>query len=660
MTTSARTNIVVCLASAILAATASAQDAPPPAEPDPKAQPADSAPDQPAQKRRRRSADAPEPAPDAAAAPSDAAPAKPGEPASPSRPAVPIPEATADELREGVTPFGQTGGYAGDSPLGPINYLPRSTIALPDRWRIGWPAWDRYGRSAPTDDLLMNASRGDSPYTLGNPLNPYDRNLFKGDYPIAGDDIFLTATAVSDSFFSHRRQPTPSGVSAQDPGSFDIFGDGEQTIFNQTLLLSLDLFKGSTAFRPVDWLLRVSGGWNVNYLDVEEYNVVNVDPERGNERQDEHFFLQEAFFEYHLGDTSERFDIAAIRLGRQLFVSDFRGFIFNDVSDGARVLGNFDSNRLQYNLALFNQNEKDTNSGLNELNWREQQVFIANFFIQDFIWLGYTTQFSYHYNNDDSDARFNKNGAQVRPDLIGSATPHSLDAHYLGWAGDGHIGRLNINHAAYYAFGEDSANPLAGSSQDISAYMGAIELSIDADWLRPKLSFMYASGDHDPDDGAATGFDGILDNPFFAGGPSSFYQSSGLGLLGVNLTNQRSFYNDLSSSNTEGQANFVNPGTILVGGGVDAEITPKLRASFNANSIWFAQTDSLELFLNQRSISPHVGWETNLAVQYRPLLNNNIIITAGGSLFFPGDGFVDLYNSERTLHQVFVGVTLTY
>lgn len=633
----------------LLTPAAAAQDAPP-APPEPRNQtPAqDDAP-----KRRKRSADAP---------PETAEPvAKDGAPPEPSMPpTVAIPDTTAEELQQGVVPFGDTLGHSGDSPLALPHYLPRPTIALPDRWRIGWPRWDRYGRQAPNDDLLMNATGGDSPYTLGHPLNPYDRNLFKGDYPIAGDDIFLTATAVSDTFFAHRRQPTPSGVSAAGPGRFDIFGDGEQTVFNQTFLLSLDLFKGSTAFRPVDWLLRVSGGWNINYIDTKEFNVVNIDPDRGDERQDEHFFLQEAFFEYHLADTSERFDIAAVRLGRQLFVSDFRGFVFNDVSDGGRLFGNLASNRVQYNVALFNQNEKDTNSGLNELNWREQQVFIANLYVQDFIWLGYTTQFSYHFNNDDSDARFNKNGVQVRPDLIGSVTPHAIDAHYLGWAGDGHIKRLNISHAAYYVFGEDSANPLAGREQDISAFMGAIELSIDADWLRPKLSFMYASGDDDPGDGTAGGFDGILDNPFFAGGPSSFYQSSGLGLLGVNLTNPRSFYNDLSSSNTEGQANYVNPGTVLVGGGFDAELTPKVRASFNANSIWFAQTDTAELFLNQRGIRSHVGYETNLVVQYRPLLNNNIIITAGGSLFFPGDGFVDLYNSERTLHQVFMGVTLTY
>lgn len=563
-------------------------------------------------------------------------------------------------MNNGTIRFGETLGYAGDSPFGQPHYLPRQTVALPDRWRIGWPTWDRYGRAAPTDDVFQSAGGGDSPYTLGHPLNPYDRNFLKGDYPIIGDDVFMTVTALSDTFIQWRRLPTPSGASAAQSSAFDFFGDGRQFFLNQTALISLDLFKGYSAFRPVDWLVRVSGGYNVNYLNVKENNITDVDPGAGDERTDSHFFLQEAFFEYHLGDISPNFDFAAIRAGRQLFVSDFRGFIFNDVSDGVRLFGNFLSNRIQYNVAFFNQVEKDTNSELNELEWRPQQVLIANMYVQDFIWKGYTSQWSVHWNHDQADTKFDENGFLVRPDLAGSVTPHHIDSVYLGWTGDGHIGRLNVNHAMYGVLGHDDANPLAGREVDIAAYFGAIELSIDVDWLRPKVSFLYASGDDDPDDGNAGGFDGILDNPSFAGGSSSFYQSQALRLLGVNLTSARSFFNDLAASKAEGQSNYVNPGTILANAGVDAEITPKIRASLNANSIWMANPATVELLLNQPGINEHLGYEGNISVQYRPLLNNNIIMTAGGSVFFPGDGFKDIYEDDTTLWQTFFAVTLTY
>lgn len=599
-------------------------------------------------------------------------PKRPGPPGAPGKakekqaePAPPVIESPPAPPPRPTEPL----GYSGDSPLftpPPIsNVLPRTTLPVPDRWRIGWPSWDRYGRSAPQDDILMSVSGGDSPYTLGHPLNPYDRNLLKGDYPLLSDDIFVNFTAVSDTFMNYRQLPTPSGVSADEPGDFDIFDDGEQYVMSQSVFLTADLFKGNTAFRPVDWLVRVTGAYNYNRVELEERNIVNIDLREGDTRTDDFATLQEAFFEYHLGDTSPWFDIAAVRAGRQLFVSDFRGFIFNDVTDGVRVLGNAESNRVQYNLAIFQQNDKDTNSGLNELNWRDQQVVIANLFVQDFIWPGYTTQLSFHWNHDQSDLEYDNNGFLVVPDLVGSVDVNrteEIDAYYLGWAGDGHIGRLNVNHAFYYVFGENSDNPIAGQDVDIGAFLGAIELSVDVDWLRPKVSFLYGSGDDDPLDGHAGGFDGIVDNPFFAGGPGSFTQGQAFRLAGsgVDLVGPRSLYFDLAGTKGEGQSNYVNPGVMLVNAGFDAEITPKLRASFNYNHIWFAEPESIELVLNQRGISTDFGDELNLVFQYRPLLNNNVILTAGGSIFLPGEGFEDIFEDEDALLQGFVAVTLTY
>ena len=46
----------------------------------------------------------------------------------------------------------------------------------------------------------------------------------------------------------------------------------------------------------------------------------------------------------------------------QPFVSDFRGFVFSDTNLGVRAFGNYAANRFQYNLAIFERLEKDTNS----------------------------------------------------------------------------------------------------------------------------------------------------------------------------------------------------------------------------------------------------------------------------------------------------------
>src|SRR5207245_11585292 len=99
----------------------------------------------------------------------------------------------------------------------------------------------------------------------------------------------------------------------------------------------------------------------------------------------------------------------------------------------------------------------------------------------------------------------------------------SLQSCLCGLIGHGHLRRLNSSQAFYEVLGEDSFHGIAQRRVSINAQMAAIELSIDKDWLRFKLSGFFASGDSDPRDSHATGFDTILDRPFFIGGPFSFY-----------------------------------------------------------------------------------------------------------------------------------------
>src|SRR5262249_48844016 len=154
--------------------------------------------------------------------------------------------------------------------------------------------------------------------------------------------------------------------------------------------------------------------------------------------------------------------------GSQPFVSDFRGFLFSDTNRAIRLFGTRLAQREQFNLVFFDQQEKDTNSELNTFQSRHQNLFIANYYRQDFLFPGYTSELSLHYNHDEAPFHFDKNSFLVRPDPVGVFTPHTLDVVYLGWAGDGHIGRYNISHACYWAVGHDSVNPLANQAQDIN------------------------------------------------------------------------------------------------------------------------------------------------------------------------------------------------
>ena len=560
------------------------------------------------------------------------------------------------------TPMDLPMGFAGPSGVrpGPIQ-ITNDFIPIPDRWRLGFPAWDRYP-----------GQPGEFPYVQGHWWDPYSQNVLKGDYPIVGQHIFMNIAAISDTLFEARRLPVPSDVSSARAGSAEFFGRGEQLFVNQNFILSFELFHGDTAFKPRDWEVRLTPVFNVNYLDTQETGIVNIDVRKGTDRTDGHVALQEAFLEIHLADVSPNYDFVSIRGGIQGFTSDFRGFIFSDNELGVRLFGNFGSNRNQWNIVYFSMLEKDTNSGLNTFDSRDQNVVIANFFRQDFIWPGYTAQLSLHFNNDNASTKFDENGFLVRPALVGDARPHTINVGYLGWAGDGHIGRLNLTHAVYWALGRDDRNPIAGRSVDINAQMAAVELSYDVDWMRFKGSFFWASGDSKPTDDTASGFDSIFDNPNFAGGGFSFWNRQGIRLTqtGLNLVNRNSLLPNLRSSKDQGQANFVNPGLLLYNVGVEADLTPKLRGVFNLNYLRFAHTEPLELVLFQPGIRRDIGIDYSIGFQYRPILTNNIIVTLGAAAFSPLDGFKDIYTSNclgegcgkvsETLYSAFVGVALTY
>ncbi len=534
--------------------------------------------------------------------------------------------------------------------------LPDAQVFFPeaDRWSVPLPEWNRYGK------------KGEFPYVRGHWWDPFNRSKLKGDVPVIGQRTFFSLTGSSETFFDGRRLPSPSNVSAARPGSSDFFGRGEQAFLMQNFRFSFDLFHGDTAFRPVDWRIRVTPEFNISYLKTRERGLVNIDVREGTARADLHPGLQEAFFEYKLHDLSPNYDFLSVRAGIQSFTSDFRGFLFVDEQPGVRVFGNLHSNRWEYNLAYFYMLEKDTNSGLNSFKQRHQQVLVANFYVQDFIRPGYTTQFSLHLNKDDATVHFDDNDFLVRPAPIGNVVfggvrPHSIRAGYLGWTGNGHIGRLNISHAFYQAFGQDDFNTIAKRAVTINAQMVALELSIDMDWTRLKGSFFWASGDANPRDGRARGFDSILDSPVFAGGIFSLWNREGIRLTGtgVTLTPPNSLLPSLRSNKEEGQANFVNPGLFLFNAGADFDVTPKLRSFINVNFLRFDRTEPLELLLFQAPIHHFIGVDYSIGFQYRPPLTENIILTAGAAGLTPGKGFRDIYTG-KTLFSLFANLRLQF
>ena len=529
----------------------------------------------------------------------------------------------------------------------PSPLLPRESLPVPDRWRImeSLGLKDRW-------------------------FDPYNQNTLKGDKPVFGADWFFVLGLISDSLFEARRLPTPIGAQSSDrPGANDVFGKDSQSTFNQNLIVSLALIKGNTTFKPPDYEFRFVPVFNFNRTQVEEVRALRVDPRKGKTRNDQHVGVQELFVDKHLRNVSERYDFDSLRVGIQPFISDFRGFLFQDNALGVRLFGNRDDNKWQYNLAWFRRVEKDTNSGLNDLSQglRKDDVWVANLYRQDFPVLGFTTQGTViHNRNQEAGADYyDNNGFLVRPAVLGDVRAHNYQVTYLGLNGDGHMSGWNITAAAYYAFGKDERHPLAQREIDINAFFAALELSRDFSWLRIRGTGVFASGDKNPFDDKATGFDAILENPQISGADTSFWIRQAVPLIGgggVSLSGRNGILPSLRSSKDQGQSNFVNPGLILLGIGADVDVLPQVRVLGNVAKLWFVNTSSLAVLRNQGEIKRDIGVDVSAAIQYRPFFTQNIVLNLSAAALIPGKGLKQLYDADKrgVQYSVLFNVLLSY
>ena len=104
--------------------------------------------------------------------------------------------------------------------------------------------------------------------------------------------------------------------------------------------------------------------------------------------------------------------------------------------------------------------------------------------------------------------------------------------------------------------------------------------------------------------------------------------------------------NTLRSSKEQGQSNFNNPGTVLVGAGADADLTPTFRLSGNVNHLWFEDTSTLEALRMQGSIPKPIGWDVSAAAIWRPLASQNIVGRLSAAALLPGKGFDSLFDEQ--------------
>jgi hypothetical protein len=283
----------------------------------------------------------------------------------------------------------------------------------------------------PVEDEFIPVHDRWSMFYLGKWFDPYNQNRLKGDLPIfgaPGHEWFLELEIVSLSLVEQRSLPTPVGVSStRSSDSTDVFGDFNQLLAEENLILQVSLIKGNTAFKPQDIEIRMAPIFSFNYVDVNETGFLRADPVRGSSRNDQHVGFRELFADIHLGDINDRYDFYSSRLGIQRFNADFRGFVFFDEAPGARLFGTLDNNKYQWNAAWFSRLDKDSNALQNKIfDRRDEEVFLANLYRQDLFFLGHTVQGVLIHREDtagNNPPDYDDNNFIVRPASLGMKGP---------------------------------------------------------------------------------------------------------------------------------------------------------------------------------------------------------------------------------------------
>jgi len=452
---------------------------------------------------------------------------------------------------------------------------------------------------------------------------PRERMPWRGDVPLF-DRLFVTPILVSDTLYKSRKnldfRPR-------------LGGDFTETnqFSRQILFYGAEIKDGDDVFDPARWRLRAVGAWQYDRdLNALEGNTSDTDAA-----------LQEAFGDLRLFEIGKNLDLTFLRAGLQVFQSDFHGLVLFDNIAGGRVFGEIDRNRWRYDLVAASRVFKDARTGLVEFNDnREQMAYLARLTRDDLI-PGWNAELSFAYNSD----KFNRN----------------LDVGYASLTFNGNLGRLGFNPAVHLAAGKDDRNPFAGRSVDILAALFVLDMAYTfdaADWLTWRLSYAHATGDSDPTDSRASGFDSINDTTVnLFGGPASYFVGENIKLGNTDLVRGNSFLPSLRGGNAT--SNFVNPGIHAVGTGFEAQLSHRVFAFVNTNYYRFANTQVLEQLVGRR-VDKSIGVEGNTGFFFRPFLDEVVIVGVALSYLKPDSGLRDLFGTDESVYSVSVNLKLAF
>ncbi len=382
--------------------------------------------------------------------------------------------------------------------------------------------------------------------------------------------------------------------------------------------------------------------------------------DRGNNTLDQNFYRRE--------DDAEEADLSLeeswlqvavrknlnIKVGLQNYKSDIIGSIYSDTDLGLRLTGAFKG--VDWSIYGANRVENDLLSDFNQISdFRDQQIYIGHLQFK----VGETIfKPSVHLNMDDEGDH--KRGRAGRDE--------DVEAMYLGLTTYGPIGPVTVLTGLYGVFGNQDNVSLVGAiplrDQSIKAFLGYLDISypmMDGK-ISPHIGALFASGDDDPFDGNAEGFDAISDDVNVWGAKGAIIDDRiSLGALG-GRTVIRHDSPFPALRDTDANSNYINPGLIAANIGFNTKPFEKFSLDANVTFLWWEETEVLEAILaglgTPTSIGHSVGAEFNAEAIYQ--LTDQIRINASGAIFKPHQDMMRIYGDNDLAINAVAGIQFSF
>jgi hypothetical protein len=382
------------------------------------------------------------------------------------------------------------------------------------------------------------------------------------------------------------------------PGSSDQPFTKRRGGFFETLnFLSLEVYSGDRRFSG-----RVTGGF-YGLFDAGNHDIARFFG--GSSDAGYHFNagLQEGWGQFQWTDGNYA------RLGIQTFQSDHAGLIYNDSDRGVVYHGStglVKENPLagyQWNVAYFAKTVDDPISQLNTGNGGNWHVIILNTYLP--VFEGVQFEPSVHVNLDHT------RGQQTDVVYLGASTVGMV-------APVPKVGPFKFIAAYYWVLGRQEGGLVNPNEQTVNAHMALADLGypIQAGGgieVFPHVGAFFASGDRDPTNDHATGFDAIYDY-VDAWGFNHFIIRNRINLARGSLTREHSGL--FTFRGFDEPQNFVNPGIVAANLGLTTKWTSQFTTDANVGPAFLPSDEVPELILG-RHIGHTVGWAFNVNGTYK-------------------------------------------